>query len=122
MSSDPFENFKNQLKEKEFTLEKFYKKYENFFRKYKKMFRYIQENYDLEADTLLEDLENNIDEIMNDENYYGGGLQLNPDHEKALEEYNDILEDLMEGEIEMTEEEYEAFQEKYKYLDKVAYL
>lgn len=81
------------------------------------------ENYD-DIDFNAEDLADILEERYN-ENYMEDcdcGLKVNPKYEKELKEYNEIYEKIIEGELEYTDEEYEEFEKKYKYLNDVAYI
>jgi hypothetical protein len=94
---------------------------------YKYLFDYIYNfedyvNVDYEADDLMEVMLEAYDNNYLDEVEYGGGLKVNPKYEKELIEFNEINEKIMNGEIEYTDEEYEAFLNKYSYLNKVAYI
>jgi hypothetical protein len=79
-------------------------------------------NVDYEADDLIEVMLEAYDNNYIDEVEYGGGLKVNPKYEKELIEYNEINEKIITGKIEYTEEEYNAFLNKYSYLNKVAYI
>jgi hypothetical protein len=82
---------------------------------------YFEDYMDInfESPNLLRMIEERYEDKYRDED--GGGLTVNSKYEKELTEFNDIYEKIINGDLEYSDEEYEAFLEKYRYLDSVGY-